>query len=46
MGTCWHACVRFEETGDYDGALAAAHRSPELVPDNAAAIHVIAHVLR
>jgi tetratricopeptide (TPR) repeat protein len=34
-----------EETGDYDGALAAAHRSLELVPDNAAAIHVIAHVL-
>ncbi|MET0919113.1 MAG: tetratricopeptide repeat protein [Burkholderiales bacterium] len=34
-----------EETGDYDGALAAAHKSLELVPDNAAAIHVIAHVL-
>ena len=34
-----------EETGDYDGALAAARRSLELVPDNAAAIHVIAHVL-
>jgi tetratricopeptide (TPR) repeat protein len=34
-----------EETGNYDGALAAAHRSLELVPDNAAAIHVIAHVL-
>jgi hypothetical protein len=27
-----------EETGDYDGALAAARRSLELVPDNAAAI--------
>ena len=34
-----------EETGDYDGALAAARRSLALVPDNAAAIHVIAHVL-
>jgi tetratricopeptide (TPR) repeat protein len=34
-----------EETGDYDRALAAAQRSLELVPDNAAAIHVIAHVL-
>jgi tetratricopeptide (TPR) repeat protein len=34
-----------EETGNYDGALAAAHKSLELVPDNAAAIHVIAHVL-
>jgi tetratricopeptide (TPR) repeat protein len=34
-----------EETGDYDGALAAARRSLELVPDNVAAIHVIAHVL-
>ncbi|MFO1323427.1 MAG: tetratricopeptide repeat protein [Burkholderiales bacterium] len=34
-----------EETGDYDGALAAAHRSLALVPDNAAAIHVVAHVL-
>ena len=34
-----------EETGNYDGALAAAHRSLELVPDNVAAIHVIAHVL-
>jgi tetratricopeptide (TPR) repeat protein len=34
-----------EETGNYDGALAAAHRSLELIPDNAAAIHVIAHVL-
>jgi tetratricopeptide (TPR) repeat protein len=33
-----------EETGHYDAALAAAHRSLELVPDNAAAIHVIAHV--
>jgi tetratricopeptide (TPR) repeat protein len=34
-----------EETGNYDRALAAAHESLELVPDNAAAIHVIAHVL-
>ena len=34
-----------EETGDFDCALAAAHKSLELVPDNAAAIHVIAHVL-
>jgi tetratricopeptide (TPR) repeat protein len=34
-----------EETGNYDGALTAAHRSLELVPDNAAAIHVIAHVI-
>jgi tetratricopeptide (TPR) repeat protein len=34
-----------EETGDYDRALAAAHRSLELLPDNAAAIHVVAHVL-
>ena len=34
-----------EETGDYDRALAAAHKSLELIPDNAAAIHVIAHVL-
>jgi tetratricopeptide (TPR) repeat protein len=34
-----------EETGNYDRALAAAHKSLELVPDNAAAIHVIAHVL-
>ena len=34
-----------EETGGYDRALAAAHKSLELVPDNAAAIHVIAHVL-
>lgn len=33
-----------EETGDYDGALAAARKSLELIPDNAAAIHVIAHV--
>jgi tetratricopeptide (TPR) repeat protein len=31
-----------EETGNYDRALAAAHKSLELVPDNAAAIHVIA----
>ena len=34
-----------EETGDYDRALAAADRSLALVPDNAAAIHVVAHVL-
>ena len=34
-----------EENGDYDGALASAHGSLALVPDNAAAIHVIAHVL-
>ena len=34
-----------EETGDYDRALATAHKSLELIPDNAAAIHVIAHVL-
>jgi tetratricopeptide (TPR) repeat protein len=34
-----------EETGDYDRASALAHKSLELVPDNAAAIHVIAHVL-
>ena len=34
-----------EETGHYDRALAAARRSLELVPDNASAIHVIAHVL-
>jgi tetratricopeptide (TPR) repeat protein len=34
-----------EETGDYDRALATAKRSLELVPDNVAAIHVIAHVL-
>ena len=34
-----------EETGDYELALAAAQRSLEFVPDNAAAIHVIAHVL-
>ena len=34
-----------EETGDYDRAWTTAHRSLELVPDNAAAIHVIAHVL-
>jgi tetratricopeptide (TPR) repeat protein len=33
-----------EETGDYDRALEAAHLSLERVPDNAAAIHVIAHV--
>jgi len=34
-----------EETGNYDLAMAEAHRSLALVPDNAAAIHVIAHVL-
>jgi tetratricopeptide (TPR) repeat protein len=33
-----------EETGQYDRALALAHRSLELLPDNAAAVHVIAHV--
>lgn len=33
-----------EETGQYDRALAAARRSLELAPDNAAAVHVIAHV--
>jgi hypothetical protein len=33
-----------EETGHHEGALAAARRSLEFVPDNAAAIHVIAHV--
>ena len=33
-----------EETGQYDAALAAARKSLELAPDNAAAIHVIAHV--
>jgi hypothetical protein len=34
-----------EESGDYDRASAMARRSLEIVPDNAAAIHVIAHVL-
>jgi len=34
-----------EEAGDYDRAWITAHRSLELVPDNARAIHVIAHVL-
>ena len=34
-----------EEMGDYDRALATAHRSLEFVSDNAAAIHVVAHVL-
>jgi tetratricopeptide (TPR) repeat protein len=34
-----------EETGNYDRALVEAQRSLELVPDNAAAIHVIAHVI-
>jgi tetratricopeptide (TPR) repeat protein len=34
-----------EETGNYDLALATAHKALELIPDSAAAIHVIAHVL-
>ncbi|HEX6136592.1 MAG TPA: tetratricopeptide repeat protein [Casimicrobiaceae bacterium] len=34
-----------EETGDYPRAEAAARRSLELVADNAAAVHVVAHVL-
>jgi tetratricopeptide (TPR) repeat protein len=34
-----------EETSDYDRVLAMARKSLEFVPDNAAAIHVIAHVL-
>jgi len=34
-----------EETGNYDRALAAAQESLELIPDNASAIHVVAHVL-
>ncbi len=34
-----------EETGDYERAMAQARKSLELIPDNAAAIHVIAHVL-
>jgi tetratricopeptide (TPR) repeat protein len=33
-----------EETGRYDRALAAARKSLGLAPDNAAAVHVIAHV--
>ena len=33
-----------EEAGDYDHALRAAHKSLHLIPDNAAAIHVVAHV--
>jgi tetratricopeptide (TPR) repeat protein len=33
-----------EENGSYDQALAAAHKSLEYIPDNASAIHVIAHV--
>ncbi|HEY1459481.1 MAG TPA: tetratricopeptide repeat protein [Casimicrobiaceae bacterium] len=33
-----------EETGDYRDALTVARRSLEFIPDNAAAIHVIAHV--
>ena len=34
-----------EENGDFAQAEAIARRSLELVPDNAAAIHVVAHVL-
>jgi tetratricopeptide (TPR) repeat protein len=34
-----------EETGDYARAEACAHRALEAIPDNAAAMHVIAHVL-
>jgi tetratricopeptide (TPR) repeat protein len=34
-----------EETGDYAGAQSQARRALALDPDNAAAIHVIAHVL-
>jgi tetratricopeptide (TPR) repeat protein len=34
-----------EETGDFDRALATAHKSLEFIPDNVAAIHVVAHVL-
>ncbi len=34
-----------EETGLYDRALAAAYKALELVPDNASAVHVVAHVL-
>jgi tetratricopeptide (TPR) repeat protein len=34
-----------EETGDYANAEKIARRSLALVPDNAAAVHVIAHVL-
>jgi tetratricopeptide (TPR) repeat protein len=34
-----------EETGDFDRALATAHKSLEFIGDNTAAIHVIAHVL-
>ena len=34
-----------EETGDYARAEATARRSLALVPDNAAAVHVVAHVL-
>jgi tetratricopeptide (TPR) repeat protein len=33
-----------EENGSYDLALAAAHKSLELLPDNVCAYHVIAHV--
>ena len=32
------------ENGDYAAAFALAHRSLAMIPDNAAAIHVIAHV--
>ncbi|HKU87970.1 MAG TPA: tetratricopeptide repeat protein [Casimicrobiaceae bacterium] len=33
-----------EENGDYADAAALAHRSLAMIPDNAAAMHVIAHV--
>ena len=42
LGMC---AFGLEETGDYDRALVMAQESLALVPDNAAAIHVIAHVL-
>src|SRR5262249_4343829 len=42
LGMC---AFGLEETGDYDRASAIAHASLELAPDNAAAVHVIAHVL-
>jgi len=34
-----------EETGNYRDALTVARKSLEFIPDNSAAIHVIAHVL-
>ena len=34
-----------EECGDYDGAESAARRSLDLIPDNAPAMHVVAHVM-